>query len=87
MKLRRQIATFFAFLGEVIDGPSTSLGAGRRSAADIPAEPNVAPAMERAVRSYLPVVESDPAAAAAIALQRVTDALLPLLTVCPSQAA
>lgn len=49
MKLRRQIATFFAFLGEVIDGPSTSLGAGRRSAADIPAEPNVAPTMERAV--------------------------------------
>lgn len=49
MKLRRQIATFLAFLGEVIGGPSTSLGAGRRSAGDTPLEPHVPPAMERAV--------------------------------------
>lgn len=63
-------------LKEYVGGDLTLLG-------EIPDDP----AMERAVRSYLPVVESDPAAAAAIALQRVTDALLPLLTVGPPQAA
>lgn len=45
------------------------------------------PAMERAVRSYLPVVESDPASPAAVALGRVADALLPLLSTPSTQVA
>lgn len=42
---------------------------------DIPDDP----AMERAVRAYLPVVESEPAAPAAVALGRVAGALMHLL--------
>lgn len=49
MKLRRQLATFLAVLGEAIGGPSTSLGGGRRSPADVPAEPHDLPPMDRAV--------------------------------------
>lgn len=45
------------------------------------------PAMERAVRSYLPVCESEPTAPAAVALARIADILLPLLTAVPQQAA
>ncbi|MBD0315670.1 MAG: hypothetical protein ICV75_03170 [Nitrospiraceae bacterium] len=55
-------------LKEYVGGDVTLLG-------EIPDDP----AMERAVRSYLPVVESEPASAAALALSRVSDALLPLL--------
>lgn len=45
------------------------------------------PAMERAVRAYLPVVESEPASPAAVALARVAEALIQLLAVSPAQAA
>jgi flagellar biosynthesis protein FlhG len=38
------------------------------------------PAMERAVRSYLPVVEGDPASPAALALGRIADGLARLLS-------
>lgn len=41
MKLRRQLAAFFAFLGEALGGAP--------SPAHPPAEPHVEPAMERAV--------------------------------------
>lgn len=41
-------------------------------------------AMERAVRAYLPLVESDPASPAALALGRVVDTLVPYLTAAPS---
>ena len=41
MKLRRQLAAFFAFLGEALGG--------RPSAPSVPADPHVQPAMERAV--------------------------------------
>jgi flagellar biosynthesis protein FlhG len=56
-------------LKEYVGGDVTLLG-------EIPDDP----AMERAVRSYLPVVEHEPACPAALALSRVTDALLALLT-------
>lgn len=45
------------------------------------------PAMERAVRAYLPVVESEPASPAAVALTRVAEALIQLLAVPRAQAA
>lgn len=47
------------------------------------------PAMERAVRRYLPVVESEPASSAAAALGKVADALMQVLDAAPasSQAA
>ena len=63
-------------LKEYVGGDLTLLG-------EIPDDP----AMERAVRSYLPVVECEPTAPAAVALVRITDTLLPLLSVAPTQAA
>lgn len=63
-------------LKEYVGGDLTLLG-------EIPDDP----AMERAVRSYLPVVECEPAAPAAVALGRIADTLLPLLSVAPTQAA
>ena len=63
-------------LKEYVGGDLTLLG-------EIPDDP----AMERAVRSYLPVVESEPASPAAVALDRVADALLQVLAVPPAQAA
>ena len=63
-------------LKEYVGGDLTLLG-------EIPDDP----AMERAVRSYLPVVECEPASPAAMALDRVADALLQVLTASPSQAA
>ncbi len=63
-------------LKEYVGGDLTLLG-------EIPDDP----AMERAVRSYLPVVECEPASPAAMALGRVADALLQVLTASPSQAA
>lgn len=42
------------------------------------------PAMERAVRSYLPVVDSEPASPAALALGRIADALAVLLSMSPA---
>lgn len=44
-------------------------------------------AMERAVRSFLPVTEREPAAPASVALGRIADALLRMLSGAPAQAA
>jgi flagellar biosynthesis protein FlhG len=63
-------------LKEYVGGDLTLLG-------EIPDDP----AMERAVRSYLPVVDSDPASPAAVALGRVADALLQIVNAPPAQAA
>jgi flagellar biosynthesis protein FlhG len=63
-------------LKEYVGGDLTLLG-------EIPDDP----AMERAVRTYLPVVDSDPSAPAAIALAKIADALMPLFIASPSQAA
>lgn len=63
-------------LKEYVGGDLTLLG-------EIPDDP----AMERAVRNYLPVVESDPASPAAVALGKTADALARLLSASPAQAA
>ena len=63
-------------LKEYVGGDLTLLG-------EIPDDP----AMERAVRSYLPVIESEPTSPAAVALGRVADALLQVLNASPAQAA
>ena len=63
-------------LKEYVGGDLTLLG-------EIPDDP----AMERAVRSYLPVVDNDPSSPAAAALGRVADALMQMLIAPPSQAA
>lgn len=63
-------------LKEYVGGDLTLLG-------EIPDDP----AMERAVRSYLPVVDSDPASPAAVALGRVADALLQMLNAPAAHAA
>lgn len=63
-------------LKEYVGGDLTLLG-------EIPEDP----AMERAVRNYRPVVESDPACPAALALGRVADALLRRISAAPDRAA
>lgn len=63
-------------LKEYVGGDLTLLG-------EIPDDP----AMDRAVRSYRPVIDSEPGSPAAVALLRITDALLPILTAAPRQAA
>lgn len=57
-------------LKEYVGGNLTMLG-------EIPDDP----AMERSVRSYLPVVETEPTSPAAVALNRIADALLTQLNV------
>jgi flagellar biosynthesis protein FlhG len=57
-------------LKEYVGGDLTLLG-------EIPDDP----AMERAVRSYLPVVDNDPASPAAMALGKIADTLLQILSV------
>lgn len=63
-------------LKEYVGGDLTLLG-------EIPDDP----AMERAVRGYLPVADSDPSSPSAMALGRVADALMQLLIAPPSLAA
>jgi len=63
-------------LKEYVGGDLTLLG-------EIPDDP----AMERAVRSYVPVVESDPTSPAAVALGKTADALVDLFHSPPFQAA
>jgi flagellar biosynthesis protein FlhG len=63
-------------LKEYVGGDLTLLG-------EIPDDP----AMERAVRSYLPVVDNDPASPAAVALSKIADGLMQLLSAPSSQAA
>ncbi|MDH4187378.1 MAG: P-loop NTPase [Nitrospira sp.] len=60
-------------LTEYVGGNLTLLG-------EIPDDP----AMERAVRSYLPVSESDPSAPASLALHRIADTLLQQLPLAPA---
>lgn len=63
-------------LKEYVGGDLTLLG-------EIPDDP----AMDRAVRGYRPVADSEPAAPSAAALARIADALLPRLASAPRQAA
>ncbi|MEC4889523.1 MAG: P-loop NTPase [Nitrospira sp.] len=63
-------------LKEYVGGDLTLLG-------EIPDDP----AMDRAVRSYRPVTVSEPNAPSAAALNRIADALLPILAAAPKQAA
>lgn len=63
-------------LKEYVGGDLTLLG-------EIPEDP----AMERAVRRYLPVVDSEPASPAAVALGRIADALMQLLNAPAAHAA
>ena len=63
-------------LKEYVGGDLTLLG-------EIPDDP----AMERAVRSYLPVTELEPAAPAAVALGHIADTLLQRISGSPAKAA
>ena len=63
-------------LKEYVGGDLTLLG-------EIPDDP----AMEQAVRSYLPVTERDPSSPAAVSLNRIADTLLTLVSASPEQAA
>lgn len=63
-------------LKEYVGGDLTLLG-------EIPDDP----AMEQAVRSYLPVTERDPSSPAALSLNRIADTLLALVSAPPEQAA
>lgn len=75
-RARVNVPQLRTLLKEYVGGNLTLLG-------EIPDDP----AMDRSVRIYRPVTESEPAAPSAQALHRIADALLPLLTASPRQAA